>query len=127
MIVGADPTRGSVRLFDDDFAPGMRVTLMLRDTGLMCASAARGSREVTAELAGRASEQLFALYVDCAGRAGYFSGGEVEEADLVRRHFGLDIPLQGCYSGVEFAPSKGRTRATDWNGVLSVFGLVGAS
>ena len=66
------------------------------------------------------NDVLFALYVDCAGRASAVTGATVEEADLLRRSLTPTIPFVGFYSGVEVAPFHGRPRALDWTGVLAV-------
>ncbi|MGC9270561.1 FIST signal transduction protein [Acidiphilium sp.] len=120
LILHANPDRRSITLFEPDFAVGTRVQIMSRDNALMLESVERG----VAELRGRVDSEdcLFALYIDCAGRASVMSGATTEEADLVLQTLALSCPFMGFYSGVEIAPFAGNySRPLDWTGVLSVF------
>ncbi len=119
LVTGADPASGSVTLFEADFTAGTRVQVMVTDADRMCASVEDRTRELLA----REPDwpPVLALYVDCAGRASAFSGSPVEEAGIVRKLMGQDIPWFGFYSGVELAPLLGRTRPLDWTGALTVF------
>ena len=64
---------------------------------------------------------VFALYIDCAGRAAEESNTETEEASEIQQVMNkYNTPLLGFYSGVEVAPILGRSRGLDWTGVLMV-------
>lgn len=63
---------------------------------------------------------IFALYIDCLGRAAAFSGIENEEAAEVQKYVGTRMPLLGVYSGVEIARVGGSIQPLDWTGVLCV-------
>ena len=63
------------------------------------------------------AKPLFSFYIDCAGRAKPYAGGEFEDAAEVRKSIG-DIPFMGFYCGVEVARVKGRLQPLDWTGVL---------
>ncbi len=119
LVANSDPETGAITLFEADFAAGSRVQLMVTDAERMCASVEKHTRE----LLDRAldASTVFALYVDCAGRASAFSASPVEEASIVQRHIGNRTPWLGFYSGVEIAPLLGRTRPLDWTGVLTLF------
>ena len=123
LIMGADPDTGSITLFEADFAEGEKVQIMSRDNQKMRDSVRRRTSELVA--APEAANPVFALYIDCAGRASAFSGGEEEEASVLRAELGSHIPLLGFYSGVEIAPMLGRNRPLDWTGVLTLFTLEG--
>jgi hypothetical protein len=119
LILGADPQDGSVTLFEADFRPGDLVQVMSRNNSAMLASARRRTVELLASPG--AADGLFALYIDCAGRASCFCGAPEEEAVVVRDALGGRVPLLGFYSGVEIAPLMGRSRPLDWTGVLTIF------
>jgi len=119
MILQATPDRGSVTLFDSDFARGTRVQIMSRDNLLMMESVERGVAAMRDRIAGKTC--LLGLYIDCAGRASVMSGAETEEAELVLRGLAPEYPFMGFYSGVEIAPFAGNySRPLDWTGVLTI-------
>lgn len=119
LILRANPETGSVTLFEPDFARGSHVQIMSRDNTLMLDSVRRGVAELMRKIAGR--ENLFALYIDCAGRASVRSGAPVEEAELVLHGMDPALPFLGFYSGVEIAPFNGEhSKPLDWTGVLTV-------
>lgn len=119
LILRATPEAGSVTLFEPDFALGAQVQIMSRDNSLMLDSVRRGVAAMNAGLVG--TDPLFALYIDCAGRASARSGAAIEEAELVTQGFAPAVPLLGFYSGVEVAQVGGGIgRSLDWTGVLAV-------
>jgi len=118
LIAGLIPEERAIVLFEADFEKGSQFQFMRRSHELMEESAERGCAEALAEVRGAGLEPFLALYVDCAGRTASFAGVEREEAEIVQRHVGDDIPLLGFYSGVEIAPLLGKSRGLDWTGVL---------
>ena len=119
LILNADRDRGSIMLFEPDFAVGARVQIMARDNSLMLASARR-SVTLTNELLAADHENIaFCVYIDCAGRSAACSGSREEEADIVRKALSKQVPFLGFYSGVEIAPFPGYARSLDWTGVLA--------
>jgi hypothetical protein len=120
LILQANPARGSITLFEPDFAVGTRVQIMSRDNVLMLESVERGVAALGRRTAG--DDCVLALYIDCAGRASVMSGAPTEEAELVLQTLSPNFPFMGFYSGVEIAPFAGDySRPLDWTGVLSVF------
>ncbi len=119
LILMGNRARGSVTLFEPDFERGAEVQIMSRDNALMIDSVRRGVEAGNRVLSGE--PPLFALYVDCAGRASAFSGSATEEAEIVIRDLDPATPLLGFYSGVEIAPFGGYSRPLDWTGVLAMF------
>ena len=91
------------------------------DTDVMLESVSSGTRELLDSV--KSKQTLFATYFNCGGRASPFSGTSEEDAAIVQRAFGSDIPLLGCYTGVEIGPLLGRSRPLDWTGVLTVFSV----
>ncbi len=120
LVVGCDQSRKSITLFEADFENGSEFRFMRRNEELMLASTEKNCRDARARLIQEGLDPFFALYIDCAGRAAGFCGANVEEADIVRKTIGKDIPLLGFYSGVEIAPLMGKSRGLDWTGVLLV-------
>lgn len=120
LVVGCDEVRKSITLFEADFENGSEFRFMRRNEELMLASTEKNCRDARARLDQEGLEPFFALYIDCAGRAAGFCGANLEEADIVRKTIGKDIPLLGFYSGVEIAPLMGKSRGLDWTGVLLV-------
>jgi hypothetical protein len=119
LILQANADRGSLTLFEPDFATGARVQIMSRDNILMLESVERGVADLQTRSAG--SGDLLGLYIDCAGRASVMSGAETEEAELVVECLAPGYPFMGFYSGVEIAPFAGSySRPLDWTGVLTV-------
>lgn len=119
LILTSDRSRGSVTLFEPDFAQGTKVQIMSRDNALMLDSVRKGVESANRLIEGE--QNLFALYIDCAGRASAFSGAPTEEAEILLRNLDPSVPLLGFYSGVEVAPFEGYSRPLDWTGVLTIF------
>ncbi len=123
LIMDMDREKGSITLFEADFEEGEQVQIMARDSQKMLASVQNRTLELKASLG--TARPIFALYIDCAGRASALSGCEIEEASILQTELGPEIPLLGFYSGVEIAPLLGRSRPLDWTGVLTLFTLEG--
>jgi hypothetical protein len=118
MSAGND---GSITLFEADFEEGEKVQIMARDSQKMLESVRQRTAQLLSSLG--VAQPVFALYIDCAGRASAFSGCESEEASILQAELKPQIPLLGFYSGVEIAPLLGRSRPLDWTGVLTLFTL----
>jgi hypothetical protein len=122
LILQANPSRGSITLFEQDFAIGTRVQIMSRDNALMLESVERGVAAIKQTIAGK--NCVLGLYIDCAGRASVMTGAETEEAALVASALAPEFPFMGFYSGVEIAPFAGTySRPLDWTGVLTILQL----
>ena len=118
LIVGIVPEERAIVLFEADFESGTEFQFMRRNDQLMAASAEAGCVAALEQVREGGREPFFALYIDCAGRSAAFSGTDEEEASIVQRILGPDLPLLGLYSGVEIAPLLGQSRGLDWTGVL---------
>ncbi|MCK4966456.1 FIST C-terminal domain-containing protein, partial [bacterium] len=120
LIVGIKPEEKAIVLFEADFENGTEFQFMRRNAELMQDSAERGSKEAISYLQENKLDPFFALYIDCAGRTAAFSDSEKEEASIVQKIIGQNVPLLGFYSGVEIAPLLGKSRGLDWTGVLLI-------
>ncbi|HEX8833907.1 MAG TPA: FIST N-terminal domain-containing protein [Abditibacteriaceae bacterium] len=116
LCCGVDKERGGLVMFEPDLTPGTEVQLMRRsvDFGYI----GQRTNDLLKQLGGR--KPVFALYIDCAGRASAYCGSEGEEASEVQRAIG-DIPLLGLYCGVEVARVGRDLQPLDWSGVLCVW------
>ncbi len=123
LITGVLPDGRGIALFEPDIAEGDEIVFMIRDPGMMTASARSQSLALMEEMRAAGERPVFGLYIDCAGRTAFYSQTAVEEAaevqQVLRRH---GVPFLGFYSGVEIAPCGGGSRGLDWTGVLLVFG-----
>ncbi len=114
MCMGVDVERQGLVMFEPDLRAGDTFQLMLRDIDFSYIDTA-----IRAHLARNAGRKpLFALYIDCAGRASAYCHLEEEEARYVQAALKDVCPLLGFYSGVEVARVAGRPQALDWTGVL---------
>lgn len=117
MCSSVDLERGGLVMFEPDLREGDLVQLMLRDVDYSYIG-----DKIRAHLERSAPRQpVFALYIDCAGRASAYSHLDKEEATFVQAALKDVCPLLGFYSGVEVARIEGRPQALDWTGVLCFF------
>jgi hypothetical protein len=119
LCLRADVKRGHLVMFEPGMVTGTRFQLMSRSHDF-----AYIGRKVE-ELFDRLGDErpFFALYLNCAGRAGAYAGIEDEDVRFVQRAINGRAPLLGLYSGVEIGPVRGEVRAMDWTGVLCLFTL----
>jgi len=117
LVMAVDQERRALVMFENDLKPGFEVQLMRRSIDFDYIG--RRADELLGRLRGRAP--IFALYIDCVGRASAYCGTEREEAEEVQRVIGSRMPLLGVYSGVEVAKVGKDVQALDWTGVLCVF------
>jgi len=68
-----------------------------------------------------AREPVFALYINCAGRAAGYGGIDMEDALVVQNTVAGRVPILGIYTGVEIASVRGRPKGLDWTGVFCLF------
>lgn len=117
LCCGVDEARGALVMFEPDLTPGTPVQLMRRSVDFTYIEPR--ARELLARARDR--KPIFALYIDCAGRASAYCGSEGEEAAEVQRVIGPTIPLLGVYCGVEVARVGHDLQSLDWSGVLCLF------
>ncbi len=117
LCMAVDKNRGGLVMFEDDLQEGSEVQLMRRN--VYFDYIAKRSEDLLERVGNR--KPVFALYIDCAGRASAYCGTEREEAEEVQKAIGSKMPLLGMYSGVEIAKVGEDMQALDWTGVLCVF------
>ena len=117
MCLGIDATRAGLLVGEPDLRAGDLVQLMLRGIDY-----AYIGDKISTHLAENAHRTpVFALYIDCAGRASAYSHLEEEEATYVQAALKDVCPLLGLYSGIEVARIGGSPQPLDWTGVLALF------
>jgi hypothetical protein len=122
LIIGILPDKSGIVLFEPDFCVGDEILFMIRDSRLMIKSARENSRKLLQRAIAEGKTPVWGLYLNCAGRCALFSETRTEEATEVQNVFNTcNIPLFGCYSGVEIAPFYGKSRGLGWTGVLILF------
>jgi hypothetical protein len=116
LCLRVDTKRQGLVMFEPDLQPGSRVQLMRRSVDMDYV------RQRTEELLARLEDRrpLFALYIDCAGRAGTYAGTEDEEAAQLQAVLAHRMPFLGIYTGVELGLVGGEVMPLDWTGVLCI-------
>lgn len=113
LVLAVDEPSRSLIMFEPDLQAGDEVQLMRRSVDLQYIE--KGIEKLTTIMNG--SKPVFSFYINCAGRAKPYAGGEFEDAEAVQKAIG-NIPFMGFYSGVEVAKIRGKLQPLDWTGVL---------
>jgi hypothetical protein len=113
LLLAVDISTKSLIMFEPDLKTGDEVQLMQRSVNLDYMHA--GINNMKLKLVGK--KPVFSFYINCAGRAKPYAGGEFEDAEEVQKNIG-NIPFMGFYCGVEVAKVKDNLQALDWTGVL---------
>lgn len=121
LCLGIDRARGGIVMFEPDMVAGTEFQIMYRSLDLGYMAPRIENLFAQAEKDGRGP--VFALYIDCAGRAAGHGGLDLEDAVVVQKTVGGRVPLLGLYTGVEIASVRGRPRGLDWTGVFSLFSV----
>jgi hypothetical protein len=117
LCMAIDKERGGLVMFENDLTTGSEIQLMRRAVDVVYVG--QRSEELLKRIGDR--KPIFAVYINCAGRAKTYSGTEREDGEEVQRVIGSKMPLLGMYSGVEIAKVGDDMQALDWTGVLCLF------
>jgi hypothetical protein len=121
LITGVTPNGTGIGMFEADLCDGQDIQFMVRDNRMMMQSVDDNVRAILDRVQAERRRPVFALYISCGGRTAEYSGTEEEEGAAVQRAMAAaKVPLLGFYSGVEIAPTLGRSRGLDWTGVLLI-------
>ena len=118
LCLDIDKARNGIVMFESDMVPGTKFQIMYRSLDLDYIPPR--IEHIFNRQAGR--RPVFALYIDCAGRAARYST-DLEDAVVVQRAVNNRVPLLGLYTGVEIAPIMNRPRTLDWTGVFCLFSV----
>ncbi len=119
LCLAVDHERDGLVMFEPDMVEGTEFQIMYRSLDLDYM--APRMEALFAGLEGR--EPVFALYINCAGRAAGHAESDLEDALVVQQAAAGRVPLLGIYTGVEIAPVRGRPRGLDWTGVFCLFSV----
>lgn len=124
LIVGILPDKSGVVLFEEGPQEGDEIQFLQRDPIKTIESTREKTADILDEIMKDGKRPVFALYIDCAGRAASISLTKSEEAAIIQEAMGAaGIPLLGFYSGIEIAPIRGASRGLDWTGVLMILAV----
>ncbi|MDL2314412.1 FIST C-terminal domain-containing protein [Desulfovibrio sp. OttesenSCG-928-C14] len=119
LCLALDEERNGIVMFEPDMVEGTEFQIMFRSLDLdYMAPRIEGLFQ---DLGGRLP--VFALYIDCAGRAAGYGGVDLEDAVVVQKTVAGRVPLLGLYTGVEIAKVGGVPRGLDWTGVFCLFSV----
>lgn len=113
LLLAVDIPSKSLIMFEPDLKTGDEIQLMQRSVNLDYIQT--GIDDMKSKLDGE--KPVFSFYINCAGRAKPYAGGEFEDAEAVQKGI-TPIPFMGFYSGVEVAKVKNKLQPLDWTGVL---------
>ena len=119
LCLAVDKKRGGIIMFESDMVAGTEFQIMYRSLELDYM--APKMEALFTDLGGR--KPVFALYIDCAGRAAGYGGIDMEDAVMVQKTLNGRVPLLGIYTGVEIASVEGKPRGLDWTGVFCLFSV----
>ena len=119
LCIAIDRERNGIVMFEPDMVAGTEFQIMYRslDLDYMVPRIER----LFERLQGR--RPVFALYIDCAGRAAGYGGIDMEDAVMVQKTVNGRVPILGIYTGVEIASVEGNPRGLDWTGVFCLFSV----
>ena len=119
LCLAIDKERGGIVMFEPDMVAGTEFQIMYRSLNLHYMPPR--IEALFNRLNGR--KPVFALYIDCAGRAAGFAGKDLEDAVVVQNTVAARVPLLGIYTGVEIGLVQGKPRGLDWTGVFCLFSV----
>lgn len=119
LCLAIDKDRDGLVMFESDMVAGTEFQIMYRSLELDYM--APKIERLFEHLDGRTP--VFALYIDCAGRAAGYGGIDMEDAVMVQKTLAGRAPLLGIYTGVEIASVEGKPRGLDWTGVFCLFSM----
>ncbi|MDR1243165.1 MAG: FIST C-terminal domain-containing protein [Deltaproteobacteria bacterium] len=119
LCLAVDKQRGGIVMFEPDMTEGTQFQIMYRslDLDYMIPRI----ENIFDRVKGR--KPVFALYINCAGRAAGYGGVDLEDAVLLQKTVARRVPLLGIYTGVEIASIGGIPRGLDWTGVFCLFSI----
>ena len=119
LCLAIDKERSGIVMFEPDMVVGTEFQIMYRSLHLDYMPPR--IEELFARLNGR--KPVFALYINCAGRAAGYVGKDLEDAVVVQETVAGRVPLMGIYTGVEIGLVQGKPRVLDWTGVFCLFSV----
>lgn len=119
MCVGIDEKRRGLRMAEVDLVEGTEFQLMRR--GFEMDYVVDEVRATIENVKQSGRRPIFALYLNCAGRAASYSQNTEEDAHYLQRAIQNEFPVLGIYEAGEFAKVGGEFQVLDWTGVFCLF------
>lgn len=119
MCINIDKNRKGLVMFEPDMVAGTEFQIMYRS--LEHPYLKPKIKKIFDNIPDR--KPVFALYINCAGRAAGYAGIDLEDAYLVQKAVKDKVPLMGIYTGVEISSVAGKPRGLDWTGVFCLFSI----
>ena len=113
LVLAVDEVSKSLIMFEPDLKEGDEVQLMQRSINVDYIKLSIDDLKQKTE----GATPVFAFYINCAGRAKPYAGGQIEDAEEIQQCV-APIAFMGFYSGVEVAKVKNKLQPLDWTGVL---------
>ena len=117
LCLAVDREHEAIVMFEPDMVEGTEFQIMYRSFDLdYMKPKIEGAFDSLGD-----RKPVFALYINCAGRAAGYGGVDMEDAVVLQKTVAGRVPILGIYAGVEIAPIGGRPRGLDWTGVFCLF------
>lgn len=119
LCLAIDKERSGIVMFEPDMIEGTEFQIMYRSIELdyMQPKIEQLFKQ------NKDRKPVFAMYINCAGRAAGYGGIDIEDAVMVQKTIDGRVPLLGIYTGVEIASIGGKPQGLDWTGVLCLFSV----
>lgn len=119
MCVGIDKDQRGLKMAEIDLDEGAEFQLMRR--GFEMEYIENQVSEVIERVLVTGRRPVFALYLNCAGRAAAYSGNTEEDAHRIQRVIAGRFPIIGIYEAGELAKVAGDLQVLDWTGIFCLF------
>lgn len=119
MCVGIDTKKGGIKMAEIDITPGTDIQFMRR--GYEMDYVEKQTTELIDKVVASQRKPIFALYLNCAGRAAMYSENTEEDAYYVAKAIDERFPFLGIYEAGELAVIRNRLEVLDWTGVFCLF------
>jgi len=119
MCVGVDTNSRGLYMAEIDLEPGMEIQLMRRSFEMEYVG--KRTRKLIDQVKASGQKIIFALYINCSGRAAAYSNQTDEDIRHIQAEINNEFPLLGIYEAGELAPIAGELQVLDWTGVLCLF------
>jgi len=119
MCVGIDKKRGGLRMAEIDIVPGSEIQFMRR--GYNMDYVEQQTSDIISRIIKQNRKPIFALYLNCAGRAATYSENTEEDTAYISKAIDGRFPMLGIYEAGELAMVENNLEILDWTGVFCLF------
>ena len=119
MCVGVNPSNKGLVMAENDLTQGTEFQMMRR--GFEKDLIQEKVETFLTKIKNEERKPVFALYLNCAGRARGYSQNETEDVIYVQNAIANEFPLLGIYEAGEIAKINEDLQVFDWTGVFCLF------